>query len=66
MAKRSLYYSAKLYEDILIFNCMMNERFHHIFHMKEIHTGELLIDDIEILKKEEKKHSIYVRWLTTQ
>lgn len=66
MAKRSLYYSAKMYEEqleegklyttlqkvisinILTFSCIPNDRFHNIFHMREDHTGELLIDDIEI------------------
>ncbi|OPH46620.1 hypothetical protein BC351_14125 [Paenibacillus ferrarius] len=66
MAKRSLYYSAKMYEEqleegkpyttlqkvisinILTYNYIPNDRFHNIFHMREDHTGELLIDDIEI------------------
>lgn len=66
MPKRSLYYSAKMYEEqltegqlykdlkkvisinILTFNQFANERFHNVFHLREDHTGELLIDDIEI------------------
>lgn len=66
MPKRSLYYSAKMYEEqlsegqlykdlkkvisinILTFNQVQNERFHNTYHLREDHTGELLIDDIEI------------------
>ncbi|MCD1258093.1 PD-(D/E)XK nuclease family transposase [Paenibacillus athensensis] len=66
MAKRSLYYSAKMYEEqlqegqiyaslqkvisinILTFTYLPNDRFHNIFHLREDHTGELLIDDLEI------------------
>lgn len=66
MPKRSLYYSAKMYEEqlaegqfykslkkvisinILTYNQIPNERFHNIYHLREDHTGELLLDDIEI------------------
>jgi predicted transposase/invertase (TIGR01784 family) len=66
MPKRSLYYSAKMYEEqleeghfyknlkkvisinILTFNQIPNDRFHNTYHLREDHTGELLIDDIEI------------------
>ncbi|NQX68635.1 PD-(D/E)XK nuclease family transposase [Paenibacillus alba] len=78
MAKRSLYYSAKMYEEqleegklyttlqkvisinILTFCYIPNDRFHNIFHMREDHTGELLIDDIEIHFMELSKLGIKV------
>lgn len=66
MPKRSLYYSAKMYEEqltegqfykdlkkvisinILTFNQIANDRFHNTYHLREDHTGELLLDDLEI------------------
>ncbi|MCP3776046.1 Rpn family recombination-promoting nuclease/putative transposase [Paenibacillus sp. MZ04-78.2] len=34
--------------NILTFNQIANDRFHNIYHLREDHTGELLLDDIEI------------------
>lgn len=34
--------------NILTFNQIPNDRFHNTYHLREDHTGELLIDDIEI------------------
>jgi predicted transposase/invertase (TIGR01784 family) len=89
MAKRTLYYWAKLYEEqlseskpysdlkktitmnIMVSRLLPNERFHNVFHLREDHTGELLVDDIEIhffeLSKLTKAHGMddpLVRWLT--
>lgn len=55
----------------MIFNYLPDDRFHNIFHMREDHTGELLIDDMEIhfmelAKLESKAHKMdsrLVNWL---
>jgi predicted transposase/invertase (TIGR01784 family) len=89
MAKRTLYYWSKLYEEqlgeskpytdlkktitmnIMVSRLLPNERLHNVFHLREDHTGEVLVDDIEIhffeLSKLTKAHRMddpLVRWLT--
>jgi len=34
--------------NILTFSQISNERFHNVYHLREDHTGEMLLDDIEI------------------
>ncbi|AIQ12609.1 hypothetical protein PDUR_12400 [Paenibacillus durus] len=34
--------------NILNYSCLLNDRYHNIFHLREDHTGIPLIDDIEI------------------
>ncbi len=34
--------------NILTFNQIPNDRFHNVYHLREDHTSELLLDDIEI------------------
>lgn len=42
----------------MTFNQIANDRFHNIYHLREDHTGELLLDDIEIHFMELPKTSL--------
>jgi predicted transposase/invertase (TIGR01784 family) len=58
--------------NIINFNLFSNDRFHNIFHLTEDHTGEMMIDHIEIHfmelpKLDQRRYSMddrLVRWLT--
>jgi predicted transposase/invertase (TIGR01784 family) len=57
--------------NILVSRFLPNDRFHNVFHLREDHTGEILVEDIEIhffeLSKLKKSHGMddpLVRWLT--
>jgi predicted transposase/invertase (TIGR01784 family) len=57
--------------NILVSRFLPNDRFHNVFHLREDHTGEILVDDIEIhffelskLKKPYRMDDPLVRWLT--